>query len=131
WVRDLIDIEQMGRGSAGDVLSYIISQIEKGELYVNNWSIAVVQRLGTNKGVIISETVNAESVEETSEGSEIINVVTVQGKDGLPLPTTYPNSVFRSEQSIAAYGERKGFLDFDDVEDPVQLLARTQYAFSP
>lgn len=131
WVPDLIEFEVADKTTAGEVLSQVFTKIEKGELYVDNWSIAVVQRLGRNKGVRLSETVNTESIEEDSDYSELYNILTVSGKDGLPLPDTYPSSVLRSEQSISIYGERMGYLDFDQIEDKVELLAMAEYAISP
>lgn len=130
-VTDPVYLESTGEVSAGDILSDIMNYLEKGELYINNWNIAVVNKIGSNKKVRLSEVVNVESIEEESDSSDIINVILVRGKDALPLPSAYPDSVFRSEQSIALYGEREGVLDFDGIDDPIKLLAEVQYACSP
>lgn len=130
-IRDHVYMEEQGDTCGGQIISRIIDFLGYGELYINNWDIGIVYRVGRNKGVRITEGLNAESVDEDSSCEELINVITVTGQDGLPLSESYVDSVIRSEESIRIYGECRGRLTFDEVDDPAVLLTKALYSISP
>lgn len=131
WVKDVVYLDRTGDISAGDILSDCIDYLEKGELLIDNWSLAVVERVGINKGVRIAETVNSEAVNEESDSSEVVNVAHVYGANSLPLDAKlYPGSIIRSKQSIDLYGECEGVYRFEEIDDQVQLLAEAKKLFA-
>ena len=132
WVTDLTDIMEMSKTNPMEVVKQLIENLGKGELYIDNYNIALVERIGKDTGLYCTLSNNLQSLGDTEEGSNIITRLYAYGKDGLPLPSDVaPNGYIDSEEGIANFGICEGFIDYDTVEDPQELYQKALWEFSP
>lgn len=132
WVTDLTDIMEMSKTNPMEVTKQLIENLGKGELYIDNYNIALVERIGKDTGLYCTLSNNLQSLGDTEDGSNIITRLYAYGKDGLPLPPDVaPNGYIDSPEGIANFGICEGYIDYDIVEDPQELYQRALWEFSP
>ena len=103
--------------SAIEIVKKIIETLQRGELYTNNYKIALVERLGKNNGVILETNHNLTNITRFDDTSELMNKIFVYGNGDISTATGY----IESAESIALYGERVGYVNFSDVDDLDEL----------
>lgn len=126
WVSEATDFLSASKLSGIDFIKKLLEILKKGELYIDNYKIAIVNRIGRDTGLILSMANNLKSIEEEGVAS-ITNRLYVFGKDDMPLPT--PGGYIESSSSISAYGLRVGYATFDTVDDPAELLQKANWLF--
>lgn len=126
WVSESTDFLSTSKLFGTDLIKKLIEILKKGELYIDNYNIAIVNRVGKDTGMILSMANNLKSIEEEGVAS-LQNRLYVFGKDDMPLPTS--GGYIESTDSIAAYGLRVGYATFDTVDDPAELLQKAQWLF--
>ena len=128
WVTDLTDILELSKATPSKIIKTLIESLNKGELYIDNYNIALVNRIGRDTGLQCTLSNNLKSLGDDEDGENIINRLYAYGKDDLPLSAP---GYIDSPESISLFGLREGYMDFDTVEDPVELLEKAQWQFSP
>lgn len=103
--------------SASEVVKKVIEILQRGELYVDNYKIGLVERLGTNKGIVLETTYNLTNITRFDDTSELMNKIFIYGNGDISTATGY----IESADSIALYGERVGYVNFTDVDDVEEL----------
>ncbi|WP_333552801.1 phage tail spike protein [Clostridium thermosuccinogenes] len=132
WITDLTDIMETSKTNPMEIVKQLIENLGRGELYIDNYNIALVERIGKDIGLYCTLSNNLQSLGDTEEGSNIITRLYAYGKDGLPLPSDVaPGGYIDSAEGIANYGVCEGFIDYDTVEDPQELYQRALWEFSP
>jgi hypothetical protein len=126
WVSEATDFLSTSKLFGTDFVKKLLEILRKGELYVDNYKIAIVNRIGRDTGIVLSMANNLKSIEEEGVAS-ITNRLYVFGKDDMPLPTA--GGYIESSSSIAAYGLRIGYATFDTVDDPGELLQKANWLF--
>lgn len=103
--------------SASEIIKKVIEVLQRGELYVDNYKIALVERLGNNKGVMLETTYNLTNISRFDDTSELMNKIYIYGNGDISTATGY----IESAESIALYGERVGYVNFADVDNLEEL----------
>lgn len=131
WVTDPTDIFECSKTYPLEIVKKVIEAIKKGELYIDNYNIALVNRIGKDTGRHCTLSNNLQSIGQTCDGEGIVTRIYALGKDGMPLPSsTAPNGYIDSAEGIAQYGICADYMDFD-TEDPEELLEQALWQFSP
>lgn len=60
-----------------------------GHLVRNNWNIEIREKIGQDRGVVLSYAKNIEKIEDKSNWDDVVTKILPVGKDGLLLPETY------------------------------------------
>lgn len=130
WVTDLTDIFECSKTYPLEIVKKVIESIGKGELYIDNYNVALVNRIGKDTGLQCTLSNNLQSIGQTCDGEGIVTRLYALGKDGMPLPSSAaPNGYIDSPQ-IAQYGICADYIDFD-TDDPQELLEQALWQFSP
>lgn len=135
WVTDLTDFFETSKLNPIGGLKQLMDTLEKykihAELYVDNYNIALVRQIGTDKtNIKISAERNAKSVTPSWDTSRMITKLYAYGKDDLPLGEANNGKNYILSENYEEY-PREGFMTFDEIEDASELLAAAQAQFSP
>jgi len=108
------------------IIKDLIDKLGYGELYIDNFNIALVKKIVSNTNVLNSTTkFNAKSISDDEDGTEIITRLYPFGKDDLSLDSVYIDS-----ELISQLGIREGYKEYKDIETKAELLTKAQFEFS-
>lgn len=135
WVSDPTDFFEVSKVTPMGALQTLMDGMQKqgiaSELYIDNYNIALVKTIGKDSGVRIDPEVNAKSIEMTRDTSELVTRLYPYGKDDLHIGSITPgNKQYIDSPNISAYGIYEGFTDFDEIDNPDDLLSAAEWMFS-
>ncbi len=131
WVTDKTDIFRCSKETPLSITKKVIENIGKGELYIDNYNIALVHRIGKDTGHHFTLSNNLQSLSDVEDGNSIVTRLYATGKNGMPLPSTVaPNGYLDSADGIALYGVIEGYKEYD-TEDPAELYQKALWEYSP
>ena len=104
WVTDLTDVLEMSKTNPAEIVKLLIENLDKGELYIDNYKIALVERIGRDTGLQCTLSNNLKSLGDDEDGENIINRLYAYGKNDLPLPAP---GYIDSNESIELFGLRR------------------------
>lgn len=89
-ISDILNINSFRcvRKSLEEAISEIINRWG-GHLVRNNWNIEIRDKIGQDRGVVLSYAKNIEKIEDKSNWDSVVTKILPVGKDGLLLPETY------------------------------------------
>ncbi|MDO5398214.1 MAG: prophage endopeptidase tail family protein [bacterium] len=141
-----IDFESMDKTNLYDVVMAVIEKAGMGELYVDNYSFAVVNRLGADKDIVIAPGVNLSEYTIERDASEVVrrlypygkdnmeitNVCDTEGGEGLnPERLPYIESPLigtdGEDAAVAGCAFFDDYADYSDCTDPVSLYNRARW----
>lgn len=126
----LIDFESVDKTTLWDVLKQIIENAGRGEIYAENKTFALVERIGNDSGAVISTAENMNGVSVEYDISDMITLLYPYGKDGLEITSAAANesgtAYIISPNYI--YGTCHGYKDYD-LSDPEDLYNRALWEF--
>jgi phage minor structural protein len=125
WVTTLTDVFKQSKVAPLDIVKQVIAQIGEGELYIDNYNIALVKRIGRETGHELSTNFNLKSIEDVEDGSKLVTRLYAFGKDDMTIGAI----PYIDSPNIALYGIRKGFKDYDHVTNKTELLRLAQWEF--
>lgn len=125
WVTDLTDFFECSKITPIGALNTLMETIEKykihAELYVDNYNIALVKQIGSNKGKKIDVKYNAKSVPVKRDTTEMITRLYPYGKDDMDISTVNNGLSYIDSPNYSKW-QREGYMDFSEIEDPDELL---------
>lgn len=129
WVTEPTDfIDDISKVTPMEITKQLIEKLGKGELYINNYEIALVEKLISNPNTVNATTkLNVKSISDEEDGTDIITRLYPFGKDDLPLSGDVP---YVESPLIDELGEREGYKEYKDITDPEELRAKAEYEFS-
>ncbi|AEY65427.1 phage tail spike protein [Clostridium sp. BNL1100] len=131
WVTDKTDIFQCSKVTPFQIIKKIIENVGKGEIYVDNYNIALVQRIGKDTGLHCTLSNNLQLLSDIADTGETITRLYALGKNGMPLPSSVaPHGYIDSTEGIALYGILEGYKEYD-TEGPNELYQKALWEFSP
>lgn len=124
WVDDITDFFACSKITPIGALKSLMDTLDKykahAELYVDNYNIALVKQIGTDRGVRIDAAYNAKEICANRDTTEMITRLYPYGKDGVHIGSV--NSAQYIDSPNYAKWPREGYMDFDDIENPQMLL---------
>lgn len=129
WVSEPFDILNGFDYVTGyDMIGNVMKLAGRGELYFENFKFAIVERIGEDKDITWDKDNNINSLKINKNYDEIMNIILVEGKEGMPLDIKqFPNSIITDTESIQKYGVRKGRLFFNDIDNKDDLKRRAMW----
>lgn len=127
WVTETTDfLDVVSKTTPLSIIKALIDKLGYGELYIDNFNIALVKKIVSNTNVLNSTTkFNAKSISDDEDGTELITRLYPFGKDDLSLDSIYIDSPL-----ISQIGTREGYKDYKDIETKAELLTKAQFEFS-
>ncbi len=127
-----IDFESMDKTSLYDVMQKIIECAGFGEIYADNYKIAIVNRIGTDTAAVINTALNAEGITVEYDTSELVTRLYPYGKNNLEITNAGANedgTMYLESKLAGTYGIIDGYRDYSDYTDPDKLMERAMWEF--
>ncbi len=121
-----IDYFSTDKTNPYDVMQAVITAYGKGELYVDNFKWAVVERIGKDNGVRLRLDKNLQNVTVQRQTTELCTRLYPYGKDDLTISTVNP-TVYVDSPNIGIYGVIEGYKDYSEYTDPTKLKAAAEW----
>ena len=87
-----IDFESMDKTNLYDVMQKIIECAGMGEIYADNYHIAIVKSIGKNSNVTLNTTLNLTDITIERDSSDMITRLYPYGKDNLEITNAEKNT---------------------------------------
>lgn len=126
----LIDFFSSDKLNLFDVIENVRSCCGKGELYADNYSIALVERIGKDTHTRLSICKNMQGIEAERDISEIVTRLYPYGKDDLHIGSVNGGRQYIDSENIRAYGIREGYKDYSEYTEPEKIKARAEWEMS-
>lgn len=135
WVKDKTDFIDQSKVTPIGALKTLMEQLDKykihNELYIDNNRIALVRQIGKDRGAKIDLRLNAEKIEPVRDTSEMITRLYPYGKDERHIGSVNGGYQYIDSPNIGFFPLHEGYMSFDDIEDPEELLKAAQAQFEP
>lgn len=111
-----------------DVIKNVIETAGKGEIYVDNFRVAVVESIGEDNGVRLTLTKNVKSLTVQYAVDDMMTRIYPYGADDLTI-SSVNNGVpyIDSPEAIKKYGIIEGYQNYPDYADPDKLMAHAKW----
>ncbi len=126
-----IDFEAVDKTNPYDIIQQIITNCGKGELYIDNYRIALVERIGADSGVRLSVSGNLQNVTIERDISNMITRLYPYGKDDVHIGSVNSGVQYIESENARVYGVKSGHRDYSDYGEPSDIIAHAQWEFSP
>lgn len=124
----LIDFLPTDKINTYDVITSVIDAVGYGELYVDNYRIAVVERIGKDNGVRLSLKKNLQKLSVERQISELTTRLYPYGADDLTISSVNGGVPYiQSDEAVEKYGIVDGYKDYTDYTDPEKLMAHAKW----
>lgn len=125
----LIDFFSVDKTNPYEVVKMVIESCGKGELYADNYKIALVERIGSDKNVRLDLRKNMPRINIERDISDMVTVLYPYGKDDLHIGSVNNGVQYIRSSSADIYGEREGYRDFSEYTEPDILMRRALWEF--
>ena len=127
----LIDFFSMDKTTPYEVMETVIENCGKGEVYIDNYNIALVERIGGDTKIRLELSRNLQSLEVERDMSELVTRLYPYGYEDLHIGTVNGSVQYIDSPNTAVYGVREGFKDYSDYKLPADVLNRALWEFDP
>lgn len=120
-----IDFESVDKTNLYDVILKIIECAGVGEIYCNNHKVAIVERIGSDKNVILNTATNITDITIEYDTSDMITRLYPYGKDDLTISQAGDNTdgrIYIESSNAGIYGCIGGYIDYSDCENVDKLF---------
>lgn len=123
----LIDFFPIDKTNLRDTVQAVIEAYGHGELYVDNFRIAIVEKIGTDNGVRLSLKKNLSNLTVERQTTELITRLYAYGADDLTVSSVNGGKPYIDSPNVSKYGIVTGYLDYSDYTDPAKLKAHAEW----
>lgn len=127
----LIDFESIDKTNPYDIIQQIILNAGKGELYIDNFRVALVERIGKETNVKLEVSKNLQNVTIERDITNMVTRLYPYGKDDAHIGSVNNNIQYIDSLNTALYGVREGYRDYSDYVEPSDVLAHALWEFNP
>ena len=125
----LIDFFSVDKTNPYDVVKAVIECCGKGELYIDNLKIALVERIGTDTPVRLDLRKNMEDITVERDMTDLITRLYPYGRDDLHIGSVNSGKQYIESANAAVYGVREGYRDYGDIRKTSALYERALWEF--
>lgn len=134
WVNTATDFFEASKITPIVGMSTLSETLEKQstmcELYVDNYNLALVKQIGKDNGNELTLRFNAKSAESSRDASTLITRLYPYGQDDLDISTVNNGKQYIDSPMVEKIGVYEGFSNFDECEEPDELLKLAKWQFS-
>lgn len=127
----LIDFFSLDKTNVWDATKTLIENCGKGEIYHDNFKVAIVQRIGKDNGVRLTLEKNLDGLEIMQDMEHVITRLYPYGADDMHIGSVNNGLHYIDSPNIEKYGIREGYKDYSDYTDPEKIKAHAEWEFNP
>lgn len=125
-----IDFFSTDKTDLWDISKIIIDNSGRGEIYRDNFKVAIVKRLGSDNGVRLSLEKNLENLQITKDMESVVTRLYPYGADDMHIGSVNNERQYIDSPNISKYGIKEGYKDYSDYTDPSKIKAHAEWEFS-
>lgn len=126
----LIDFFSMDKTTPFDVMNTVIENCGKGEIYVDNYKIALVDRIGRDTEIRLELSRNMQNVTIERDMTSLVTRLYPYGYEDMHIGSVNDDIQYVDSPNIAIYGLREGFRDYSDYKEPTDILNHALWEFA-
>ncbi len=126
-----IDFFSTDKTSLWDFLNSVIENCGRGEIYSNGMKFALVERIGTDRGVRLTLDKNMQNIDIERDTENIITRLYPFGSDDMHIGSVNKGVQYIDSPNKYTYGVHEGYKDYSDYTDPSKILANARWEFDP
>ena len=120
----LIDFFSMDKTNPYDIMKAVIECCGKGEIYADNYKIALVERIGSDTAVRLDLSKNMSDMTVERDITDLITRLYPYGRDDMHIGSVNGGTQYMESANASVYGVRAGYRDWSDIKDPSELARR-------
>lgn len=120
----LIDFFSVDKTNPYDVVKAVIECCGKGEIYADNYKIALVERIGKNTNIRLDLTKNMSDMTVERDITDMVTRLYPYGRDDMHIGSVNGGVQFIQSPNASLYGVRDGYRDYSDITKPAELFHR-------
>lgn len=124
-----IDFFSIDKTNPYDVVKAVIECCGKGELYTDNFKIALVERIGEDTAIRLDLGKNMENITVERNITDLVTRLYPYGKDDLHIGSVNGGRQYIESENAAVYGIREGYRDWSDITKASTLYERALWEF--
>lgn len=125
----LIDFFSTDKTNPFDVMKAIIESCGKGEIYADNYSVALVEKIGKNNHLRLDLTKNMQNISVERDITDMVTRLYPYGKDDAHIGSVNDGVQYIQSANASVYGVREGYRDYGDYMEPKKILRRALWEF--
>lgn len=125
----LIDFFSMDKTNPFDVMKAIIESCGKGEIYADNYSIALVEKIGGNNHMRLDLTKNMQNISVERDITDMVTRLYPYGKNDAHIGSVNGGVQYIQSANASVYGIREGYRDYGDYAEPSKIKRRALWEF--
>lgn len=125
----MIDFFSTDKTNPYDVMKAVIENCGKGEIYNDNYKVALVERIGSDKNIRLDLTKNMQNISVERDITDMVTRLYPYGKDDAHIGSVNSGVQYIQSANAAVYGVREGYRDYSDYMEPSKLKCRALWEF--
>lgn len=122
-----IDFFAVDKINSYDLMQKLIESCGMGEFYMDNYNIALVERVGRDTSLRLEVGYNMQHIKVEYEATELVTRLYPYGKDDAPIS----KDNYIDSPNIGIYGCIEDYRDYTDYADMAELRERAAWEFDP
>ncbi len=124
-----IDFFSIDKTNPYDVVKAIIENCGKGEIYTDNYKVALVERVGKDTNTRLDLTKNMENLSVERDITDMVTKLYPYGKDDAHIGSVNNGEQYIKSENADIYGVREGFRNYSDYIEPDKIMSRALWEF--
>ncbi len=125
----LIDFFSTDKTNPYDVVRGVIESCGKGELYADNYKIALVERIGSDTDIRLDLSKNMSEINIERDITDMVTRLYPYGKDDAHIGSVNDGVQYIQSANADIYGVREGYCDYSDYVEPDKIMRRALWEF--
>lgn len=125
----MIDFFSTDKTNPYDVIKSITESCGKGELYADNYKIALVERIGGETNIRLDLTKNMQDISVERDITDMVTRLYPYGKDDAHIGSVNGGVQYIQSANADIYGVREGYRDYSDYTEPEEIMRRALWDF--
>lgn len=125
----MIDFFSTDKTNPYDVMKAVIENCGKGEIYNDNYKVALVERIGADSHIRLDLTKNMRDISVERDITDMVTRLYPYGKDDAHIGSINGGVQYIQSTNAAVYGVREGYRDYSDYMEPSKLMRRALWEF--
>lgn len=125
----MIDFFSTDKTNPYDVVKAVIENCGKGEIYADNYKIALVEQIGKATNIRLDITKNMQNISVERDITDMVTRLYPYGKDDAHIGSVNSNVQYIESDNVSLYGLREGYRDYTDYSEPKKIKERALWEF--
>ncbi len=124
-----IDFFSTDKTNPFDVMQRVIENCGKGEIYADNYNIALVERIGRDRHIRLDMTKNMQSISVERDITDMVTRIYPYGADDAHIGSVNGGVQYIQSANASVYGVRDGYREYSDYTEPKKIKERAMWEF--